>query len=198
MKIVNHTHWDTRDIMRLVYRVAQDELDPGQLKNRGRITIKYRRNGNIGGWCYYGTMKDPNVRMRLNLPRTNLDPVALAMVIAHELAHAKGMKHREMNSTRYTWGPGWRERYAYALDYPIGVKAAPVKPSLTEKRAKALAKAQSKVREWERKLKLANTTLRKWKVRVKRQERLLASDHDDAPTPSHPDSQHMELSLHTA
>jgi hypothetical protein len=177
MKIVNNTHYDTRSIMKLVYRVAQDELNPGGLDN-GRITINYRRNGGLGGWCYYGTIQNPNVRMRLNLPRTNVDPVALALVIAHELGHAKGLKHRDMNAVRYNWGEGWRERYAYAKDYPIGVKAAKPEPTkdekLTARRAARLTKAQKMVEKWESKVKRANTTLKKWRVKLKAAERINA------------------------
>jgi hypothetical protein len=179
MKIVNNTKWETRDIMKLVYRVAQDELNPGGLKN-ARITINYRRNGGIGGWCYYGTIQSPNVRMRLNLPRTRLDSVSLALVIAHELAHAKGVKHSEMNATRYKWGEGWRERYAYALEFPIGVRADPPKPTLDDKRQKELAKAQKMVATWTTKQKRATTTLKKWQQKAKVIERRLAASTSGA------------------
>ena len=173
MKIVNHTKYETRDIIKLVNRVAQDELNPGGLKN-ARITIKYRRNGGIGGWCYYGTINQPNVRMRLQLPRTNLDVVSLAMVIAHELAHARGVKHRDMNERRYKWGEGWRDLYAYAKEYTIGVKTAPPKPTLDEKRQKELVKAQKMVATWTTKSKRAQTTLKKWQRKVKAIEKRLA------------------------
>ena len=173
MKITNHTKYDTRDIMKLVNRVAKDELNPGGLKN-ARISIKYRRNGGIGGWCYYGTIAQPNVRMRLQLPRTNLDVVSLALVIAHELAHARGAKHREMNKRRYKWGEGWRDLYAYAKDFPIGVKTDPPKPTLDEKRQKELVKAQKMVGVWTTKSKRAATTLKKWQRKVKAIEKRLA------------------------
>jgi hypothetical protein len=181
MKIVNHTSYDTRDIMRLVYRVAQNELNPGGLKN-GRITIKYRRGGGIGGWCYYGTIQNPNVRMRLALPRTNLDVMELAAIIAHELAHARGVKHREMNAKRYKWGEGWRDLYTYAKDFPIGIKVDPPKPTLDDKRRKELVKAQGMVVKWTRKQKLASTALKKWQRKVKAVEtRLLAAAMPSAP-----------------
>lgn len=187
MKIVNHTHWDTRDIMRLVYRVAQDELNPGQLKGRGRITIKYRRGDGIGGWCYYGTIQNPDVRVRLNVQRDHVDPVTLALVIAHELGHAKGLKHRDMNETRYKWGVGWRERYAYAKDYPIRRKAVPPKPSkeqaLDLRHQKTHAKAVDMVAKWQSKVKRAQTTLKKWQTRLKAAEKRLTPSVQPIPLP---------------
>jgi hypothetical protein len=174
MKIVNHTSYDTRDIMRLVYRVAQDELNPGGLKN-GRITIKYRRNGRHSGWCTIGTIQTPRVFMRLNVPRTGLDPVTLAHIIAHELAHARGEHHRGMNPKRYKWGEGWQELYAYAKDFPIGIKAGPPKPTLDEKLRKELVKAQGMVAKWTRKQKLATTTLEKWQRKIGAIERRLVA-----------------------
>ncbi len=194
MKIINHTQYSTRDIMKLVHRVAQDELDPGQLKNRGRITIKYRRGKGMGGWCYVGSMQNPDVRMRLNLPRTNLDVASLALVIAHELAHAKGLHHRDMNATRYKWGAGWRDRYAYAKNFPIGVQAEPAKPTLDEKRSKALIKAQKKVSEWQTAVKRANTILKKWQKKAKAIERRLETPNHPAPSES-PHSPDASLSL---
>jgi hypothetical protein len=183
MKIVNKTKYETRDIMKLVYRVAQDELNPGGLKN-GRITINYRRNGGIGGWCYYGTIQRPNVSMRLNLPRTGLDVVALALVIAHELGHAKGLKHGEMNKVRYGWAEGWRERYAYAKDFPVGIKAPAPKPTLDDKRQKELRKAQGMIVKWTRRHKLAATTLRKWQKKARTIERRLETPTHPAPSES--------------
>jgi len=170
-----------------VYRVAQDELNPGGLKN-GRITISYRRNGGHGGWCYYGTIQRPNVSMRLNLPRIGLDSVTLALVIAHELGHAKGLKHGEMNKIRYGWAEGWRERYDYAKAFPIGIKAAPAKPTLDDKRQKELRKAQGMIVKWTRRQKLATTTLKKWEKKAKAIGRRLE-------TPSRPESSDSPHSL---
>ena len=187
MKITNETHWRTDQIAKLIYRVAKDELDPGQLKN-ARIRVKYRRGGGTGGYCYYGSARNPNVRMTLTLPRDRVFPVTLAHVIAHELGHAKGLHHGpDMNNARYGWKPGWQERYAYAKDFPVEVKPkvlpVPKEEKLVAKRTAALVKAQKKVQEWETAIKRANTMLRKWRVRLRAAEKRQASSTSAVPAP---------------
>src|SRR5258708_25130449 len=119
MRIANETIWRTDQIKALILRVAQDELDPGQLKH-ARIQIKYRRNGAYKmGHCTYGTPRNPQVYMTLLFPRKGpVELPAYALIIAHELAHARGARHREMYKTkRYWWLEGWEERYSYALQF---------------------------------------------------------------------------------
>lgn len=177
MKITNVTHWETRDIMRLIYRVAQDELDVGQLKRRGHVTIKYRRsNYNRLGDCHYGTPRNPMVQMRLFLPREGeVSSVQLAKVIAHEFGHAKGLRHRDMQNTRYGWVEGWKERYAYAQAFHITAKKSAVKlpreEALAKRRQASVVKATKMVRKWETSVKRANTLLKKWRSRLKAAEK---------------------------
>ena len=172
MKIVNETHWDTKSIAHLIRRVAQDELDPGQLKG-ARIKVEYkRRNGMTSGWCTYGTPSIPHVRMRLLLPRDGeIDLPKLAKTIAHELAHSRGLHHKDMKTNRYGWFPGWEERYAYAKGYPITAKPTPATPTreekLTKKREAAVVKAQKMVKKWDTNVKRAATMAKKWRARLK-------------------------------
>jgi len=176
MKVTNETHWRTDQIRTLIHRVAQDELDPGQLKH-ARITVKYRRKGSSsGGWCYYGTARNPCVIMRLKLLRDKVDNVRLAHTIAHELGHSKGLRHGSaMNNVRYGWASGWEERYAYAKDYPIEAnpKALPVPKDEKLKllRLAAVAKAVKKVQKWETAVKRGNTMLKKWRARLRSAEK---------------------------
>ena len=188
MRIINSTHWRTDQIAALIRRVAQDELDAGQLKH-ARVYVKYRRqNEYISGNCTYGTMRHPRVYMTLFLPRTGSVPLPhMAHTIAHELAHAKGLKHRDMNKTnRYGWVKGWEERYAYANEFPIEAKPVKAKPTLDDKRQKALKQAQQKIAEWTTKHKRAATTLKKWQKQAKAIERRLAKADPvvSAPPPS--------------
>src|SRR5579871_6858866 len=65
MRIENETNWRTEQVSKLIYRVAQDELDPGHLK-QARVFIKYfRTNGRTAGTCTYGTAQRPRVWMTL-------------------------------------------------------------------------------------------------------------------------------------
>ena len=101
MKIDNPTHWSTDDIRRLIYRVSLDELERGQLVH-ARIRIKYaRKNSKRLGTFTYGTPRNPRINMMLVMPRpgTPVDLVRLAKVIAHELGHAKGLRHRQMHNS---------------------------------------------------------------------------------------------------
>lgn len=191
MRIANATHWNTKDLSRLIYRVAQDELDRGQLRY-ARVKVEYARGGHLGGNCTYGTMLQPHVRMTLRLPRPGkqMDVVSLAKIIAHELGHSKGIKHADMHNVRYGWVEGWRERYAYAAEFAIGVKPSPAKLSPEEKLAKrrteAVAKAQKMVRKWTTAHKRADTMLRKWRGRLRAAEKRAtsASPHTTQPLPS--------------
>lgn len=172
MKITNVTHWQTVSLKRLILRVAQDELDNGQLKH-ATITIKYRRSGSgkMGECCTIGTPRNPWVVMTLMLPRIGpIDVRSYALIIAHEFAHARGMQHRDMKSNRYGWSAGWEERYAYALDYSI--EAKPITSTSKEdrialRRQAAVTHAQKKVTEWEQAAKRADTHTKKWSARLK-------------------------------
>jgi hypothetical protein len=206
VKIKNPTHWKTQDIAGLIYRVAQDELDKGALKF-ARVRIVYgRKNSGALGWCTYGTGLRPNVNMWLVLPKPGerLDIVKVAKVIAHELGHAKGLRHRDMRNTRYGWVEGWRERYAWAVDYEFGMRPEPAKKSreeqLVERRSKAVIKAEKMVRKWTITAKRSNTMLKKWQTRLKAASRrttllpvsttapqvetMLATDNCEAKIPS--------------
>jgi hypothetical protein len=168
MKITNPTHWNTRDIARLIYRVAEDELDQGQLK-RARVRIRYMCGRNLG-YCTYGSLLHPCVIMTLRMPRPGnpVDTVQLAKVIAHELGHAKGLRHSDMRNPRYGWVDGWRDYHAYAADFPIGVKpVVSADEKLAKRRADAIVKAQKMVGKWTTASKRANTMLKKWSRRLK-------------------------------
>jgi hypothetical protein len=120
MRIKNNTHHCTADIAKLIRRVAQDELQPGQLKH-ARVTVKYQRRGSRRlGYCFIGTMLQPKVRMKLLLPRGGyVDTVKLAHTIAHELGHAKGLRHPDMRNGRYGYADDWRDWYRWAISYTV-------------------------------------------------------------------------------
>jgi hypothetical protein len=173
MKITNTTHWQTKDIARLIHRVAKDELDAGQLKH---AYVKIR-TGRYSGCCSYGTPLQPRVRMTLRLPHVGqVDPIGFAFIIAHELGHAKGLRHvPDMRNPRYSRIGDWRERYAYAVDYPIRRKPEQRRATgavLFETRHdRALVMA----RRWKTKVKRDATLLKRWERRVRYYENKIAA-----------------------
>jgi len=195
VRIANKTHWRTDQIAALIRRVARDELDPGQLKD-ARVTVRYARGKRLGS-CTYGTPRRPHVFMTLCFPRKGNEcrlawagapmPVLFAKVIAHELAHARGLRHRWMNNNRYGWAEGWKERYAYAKDFPLEPKPEPTKEEkLAKRRRGAVTKAEAKVAEWERAGRLARTKLRKWNARLRAAQRRATAAPQSAPSGSSP------------
>lgn len=64
MKIVNKTHWNGRDLRRLVIAVANREIDK-EHKERLKVTVEYQRGvrGKLG-YAYYN-----DHRIWIHLPR---------------------------------------------------------------------------------------------------------------------------------
>jgi hypothetical protein len=158
----------------MIYRVAQDELDAGQLRH-AKVTIVYARsNSRCLGRCTYGTELHPRVNMTLVLPRPGaaIDLVELAKVVAHELGHAKGLHHRDMHNTRYGREEGWRERYAWAADFPINLKLLPPEKTREEKlmlrRTDAVVKAETMIVKLHKAQSRAVVLLKQWEQRLKK------------------------------
>lgn len=104
-------------------------------------------------------------------PPGSVDKIDLAHVIAHELAHTRGMKdERAMRGCALYGRKGnWRDLYAWAEQLPLE-KAPPTKkprPSVDER----IAHAQSMLRRALTREKRATTLRKKWQVRLKRLER---------------------------
>lgn len=179
MKIDNKTHWRSDQILALAQRVAQDELDPEQRK-RFVVHVHYRRrNARRLGHAYYRS-----TACTVLMNRDDVDPVLLAHVLAHEMAHTRGVTHRQMlGSRRYRYVEGWREYYAWAKAYPIALRPVPPAPTTAQKRAARLERAQATLAVWERKVRLASNRVTKWKRRVRQLERIVAPKAaDTAPT----------------
>jgi hypothetical protein len=168
MKITNLTNWRTDLLAALIRRVAQDELTPEQVKTL-HVTVKWHKANWIGGYARYNSTS-----MALKLPRTDtLDPVEVAAVIAHEMAHCRGLHHRQMKGNRYQYKPGWRDRYRYAAEYPLERKPVTVKrkPGDEQKFIHCLVM----VTRWKTKVKRAATGLRQWTRKARYYEKKMAA-----------------------
>jgi hypothetical protein len=177
MKIQNRTHWRSDQLLAIARKVAEVELDPE--KRRGfTIVVGYGLRDSISGRApYYGR------RLRVRVSSLHVDPAELAFVFAHEMAHTRGMTHKQMRgSPRYCWIDGWRDVYAWASSYPVERATPPAKPSLDAKRLARLAKCQKMLTQWERRQRAATKKVQAWKRRLKTTEKLIseAATHKEA------------------
>ncbi len=172
MKVDNRTHWRTDHLRAFLSRVAADELEP-QKRKRLRVEVRYNRQRDRG-YCS-GEAVVGGCWIKVMVPSQVVDRVDLAGVIAHEMAHARGMGHDRMRGCgRYRRVEGHRERYAWAESLPLERKPRAAAPSLEERRAGRREHALSMVRKWEAKRRLATTKLRLWTRRQYAVERTLA------------------------
>jgi hypothetical protein len=170
MKIVNETHWRTDHLKAFVSRIAGYELNAAQRKPLV-VTFRYTRGGrSSSGWAsYYGDTC--LVRLSKHYP----DKVDLAFVIAHELAHTRGMRHRSMRGDpKYRrLPPKTAEIYGWAADMPLDVQ--PVKYPPRKNDSTKLEHAQAMLERNASKLKRLTAICQKWRTKVRYYERKLAA-----------------------
>lgn len=166
MKLFNETHWQTKQLRAIIARVAETELTPEQRK-RLKVRIVYaRRHGWSTGCAAYGGSW---IRVRVQFDSVNKSD--FAMVCAHEMAHTRGMTHRQMGSQpAYLRMPRTAELYAWACDMPVERRLA-VKRSTDEQRNDRHSHVIRMVAKWARKAKTAKTMLKKWERKQKYYER---------------------------
>jgi hypothetical protein len=183
MKLVNLTHWKSEHLRAIIARVALDELEAGARK-RLVVRVVYKRRSLSGNTCggratlgVKGPLGYVANRMTLTLPSVTVDPVSLAKVTAHEMAHLRGLRHPEMKGARYSYrAEGWRAFYAWAAAYPIEKQpvAATPKPSRSERQQGKLAQARAMLAKWERVQKRAAARVKWWRGKVTFRTRYLA------------------------
>lgn len=178
MKINNSTHWNTRQLKRLILAVAKEEMDAEYLKSY-LVTAKYRHFHDRGalGRATYGIPRNPGRRMTLYLPKPGreFDPVLWAHVVAHEFAHSRGIRHSQMRgSKRYSYVSGWREHYAWAKDYVVAPKAPRV-VQIISKQEERYQRVIANLKRWQTKLKRAQNAIKKLTRQQKYYERAMAA-----------------------
>ena len=173
MRVQNATHWRTDHLRAIITRVAQDELDP-ERRRRYVVKVGYNHSRNTGGSCsghaaYHGRVACVNV------PSDTVDAVDFAHVVAHEMAHSRGMKHVAMRgSRRYNRIEGWRDYYSWAAALLIERKPERARPTRNDRRALRLSHAETMLARWERKAKAATRRAARWRGRVKDARRYIA------------------------
>jgi hypothetical protein len=172
MKIVNKTHWRTNHLRSFIQRIAKVEID-GPTHKALHVTIKYNRQKDRG-WCS-GNARLKRPIMTIMVPSQVVDRIDLAHVIAHELAHTRGMKHHQMNrNPQYTRVGDWRDRYAWAETMPLE-KAGPKARKKPDVQLQRYTRALAAQQRWETKLKRAQQALKKLRPRLRYYERALTA-----------------------
>lgn len=174
MKVVNKTHWMTRDLRRIAARVTREEFPRDRFGDRAKsisVHVGYNRagSGSSSGHAYYHSNW-----CTVNVPSGRVDPVDFAHVVAHELGHCKGLKHGHMaphmESTR--WGKRsdyMRQHFAWAKAIeirrtPVRTKARPTVDGKLAHARRMLAKAATRAKR-------AQTLLNGWQRKVRYYER---------------------------
>ncbi len=175
MRIKNTTDLSTEDLRSFI-SVCAKQMEVSYILRRMSVEIRRKK---ITYWTNKEKDDYPTGRASLNgwWMRIRIPPVInkrrLAFVIQHELYHTIGKGHQELAREFGDWEISESDRFAFADNLPLGEKAvnSPRPPrALKEERYK---KAISKVAEFERKLKLTKTLLKKWQRKVKYYQKIV-------------------------
>jgi hypothetical protein len=183
MKIVNSTPFDTARLREIAQRVAEQELDPNQrrgitvhftvTKSRTKEAYRSRRLG------FYVRQRGPLVPglkynqaiVDIHKSRAIENPVQHAAYVAHELAHEFaemcGYTHEQMRSPRYLYREGWEKQVEWTKDFPLLLKAKPVKPDRSAVIQTKLAHCKARLEKARSREKRATTIRKKWETRVR-------------------------------
>lgn len=154
IRITNRTPYRTDHLRAFVVKAREAVF--GNERKRLRVEFSPSRQHLTGLATIRGSWS------LVRVPR-NPDKAELAQIIIHELAHNAGAKGERWmrRSTAFGWGPGWRERVAWALDLPLDVKAPRLPAEPQDVLAVILANLDARERSWKTKAKRAATALRK-------------------------------------
>ena len=169
MKITNCTHWRSDHLRTFLTTVALEELDS---KDRRRLTVEVGYNR--GGKRYHyvsGRAWRLGTHIKIMVPSGTVDRVDLALVIAHEMAHLRGIHHRQMiGSSRYRRVGTWREFYAWAEELPLEKQAQKSAPSREQRKEGKYQHILKMSQTWQRKVRIAQGRLKTWQRRLRRLE----------------------------
>ena len=171
MKIKNETHWRTKDLRAFATRVARLELKPDHAK-RYTVHVNY---GGRGESCSGHAYCNSNA-CYVHVSSVSIDRIDFAYVLAHEMAHSRGLRHKDINGlSRYDRVGKYRERYAWADNLPLEKKIAKPKKTTAEKADLKIVNCFEKINTWGTKAKRANNAIRKWKRKLKYYEKRKAA-----------------------
>lgn len=187
MKLVNKTALDSRLLRTFIRRVMEHEMfTPAEIA-QFKVAFRYRRRSHCredahpGGYAYYNSKTFVITPVNGVMP----DKRALAKVIAHELAHCQGVKHRRMHTPAYGWVKGWQEHWQWAEALPLAfcTDPTPVKPTGVEKISVKAQHCERMLGKWQSRVKLAKTKEAYWRRKLGYYEKRRAAmqpAHDEA------------------
>lgn len=178
MRITNKTKYESAPLIELARRVAEVELDPEKRKVM-RVdfvqTVRGISKGGYVGLCHRIGGNHVDIIVPANPKKVSA--AHIAAVLAHEYAHARGMRHRGPNgmgrNPRYRWVKGWRDTVTSYID-GIVIKPREKKVVKLEDDDK-LARAQARLLVWEKKRRRCETGIKTWKRRVRYYEKKVAA-----------------------
>ncbi len=169
MRIDNQTHWSTRNLKSFVVKVCDQEMVDVNYRKYLTVHFNYSKKTGNGYDDYPGGYAGYNARyMYIHLPKDEIYRPALAKVLAHEMAHNQGVRHKSMHNARYGWGEGWEEIYAWAKNMLLEKKVpvVPTKPTALNVAQTKLVSAQVALKAWSTKKKLAMGKVQRYKDKL--------------------------------
>lgn len=171
MKLVNGTDWNTAQLKAIIREVAKREmLGPEELAKLS-VRVEYCRKGSrwadneVRGRAYRKVWK-----FRLGCVKgVDLDKAFLARTVAWALAYNQGARSK--------WADGaWREKFAWVEQMPLECRPgkSEEKPAADVKVNQQMQHCLEQIIAWEKKAKLADTKLRKWKTKLRYYSKKLA------------------------
>jgi|SRR5215471_1315517 len=174
MKIINKTKWRTDHLRAFVTRIARMELDADHRKHCVMTIVSSRRPTYISGYASIG-----GYTSKVRIPTENVDKARMCAVIAHELAHNRGMRGehsmRKANTIYSNRGHRYQEFYAWAYDMPLEKKVAPRKITRGERSEQRILRLNRLLVRWEGKALRAKNAIKKINRQLKYYERKRAA-----------------------
>lgn len=164
MKIINRTHFQTRDLRRIFTRCA-DLVLKEEKKRHVCVTVVYARQSRGASGCAIIGGYHATVRINKHDPK----PATVAAVTVHEFRHLNGWSHKEMCGTY----KGEDARYVWAND--LGIRVREPKPKRRPTDDIKLAHAQVMYVRACSRVRRAQTIQKTWLRKVRYYSRKMAA-----------------------
>jgi hypothetical protein len=171
MKIVNVTHWQTRDLKRIATRVVREEFPRDRFNDRAKsiwVYVKYNSSGSLGTGSSGRARFDSNW-CTVMVPSGAVDPIDFAYVLGHELGHCKGLKHGSMPPHQEHRNKYSRDHYGWAQG--VVIRRQVVRPRVRPSNDARLTHARLMLSKAQTRAKRASTIVKRWTRRVRDLER---------------------------